>query len=185
MRMVGKNVSLRPIGRDDLPSMFKWMNDPEVTLYADDDPHPSQTREDIEEQYRQETEEWADSMKRFIIETTAGHPIGTIMYRAYRKDTRGAWAGITIGEKSFWGKGYGPEAICLLLAYLFTEMKVHRVSVTVSDFNGRAIRAYEKCGFRSDGVLRDNALIDGKYIDHFVMSILENEYFGHVPSAEP
>lgn len=58
----------------------------------------------------------------------------------------------------------------------FEHRHVHKVSLTVSDFNLRAIRAYEKCGFRRDGVLRHNAILDGKYVDHIVMSLLEDEY---------
>jgi RimJ/RimL family protein N-acetyltransferase len=47
----------------------------------------------------------------------------------------------------------------------------------VSDFNRRAIRAYEKCGLHHDGVLRHEAIVEGKYVDHLVMSILEDEYW--------
>ena len=176
MRLDGEKVSIRPITRDDLPFMHRWCNDPEVMYYADDNPEPHKTEADVEEQYRRETEEWSDSMRRFTVEAIGGDPIGTIMYRALRRDTRSAWMGITIGEKSFWGRGCGTEAIRLFLKYLFKEMKLHKVAITVSDFNKRAIRAYEKNGFRHDGVLRHNACINGAFVDHLVMSILEDEY---------
>jgi len=114
-------------------------------------------------------------MARFVIETKDGTLIGDIMYRWYRADVRSVYTGIFIGEKEYWGQGYGTEAIKLFLRYLFVDKQLHKVAVTVSDFNKRAIRAYEKCGFRKDGVLRDNAIVNGKFIDHIVMSILEDE----------
>ena len=119
MRLVGKRVVIRPITRDDLPLMHRWGNDPEVMYYANDDPEPHKTMKDVEEQYRRETEQWANSTGRFIIETTTGDPIGTIMYRGLRSDTSSAYTGIYIGEKPFWGKGCGTEAIQLFLGYLF------------------------------------------------------------------
>lgn len=174
MRLVGEKVAIRPIERADLPVVLPWWNDPEVMYYADDNPHPSTTLQELEERYEQE--ERSDSTERFIIETLDGESIGDLVYFGYRPDTRNVQIGILIGVKKYWGRGYGSEAIRLWLKYLFEHRHVHKVSLTVSDFNLRAIRAYEKCGFRRDGVLRHNAIIDGKYVDHLVMSLLEDEY---------
>jgi RimJ/RimL family protein N-acetyltransferase len=107
------------------------------------------------------------------------------MYRNYCEDTRSAAMGLYLGEKAYWGQGCGSEAIRLLLDYLFREMKLHKVHITVSDFNTRAIRVYAKCGFRRDGVLRHNAIIDGRLVDHLVMSILEEEWGGRTIDIEP
>ena len=176
MQMVGKRIRIRPIRRSDLALVLPWWNDPEVMYYADDDPCPSKTLKELKEQYEKEKREWQQYMERFIIETLDGQPIGDIMYRGYRSDIRSAYMGLFIGVKSYWGQGYGTEAIRLFLGYLFEHKKLHKIAITVSDFNTRAIRAYRKCGFRQDGVLRDNAIVDGKYVDHIVMSILEDEY---------
>ena len=179
MELIGHRVVIRPFARDDLPYMFKWWNDPEVMYYANDDPEPHNTMEDLEDRFESETGEWADSVARFLIQTTSGQPIGDVMYRGLRSDTRSAWTGIVIGERDYWGRGYGTEAIRLFLRFLFEEMRLHRVSITVSDFNTRAIRAYEKCGFRRDGVLRHNAVVHGEFVNHLVMSILEDEFSPH------
>ncbi len=179
MELIGNRVVIRPLERRDLTHVFKWWNDPEVMYYADDDPEPHSTMKDIEDRYNRETGEWADSTARYLIQTTSGQPIGHVMYRGLRSDTRSVWTGITIGERDYWGNGYGTEAIRLFLQFLFEEMHLHKVSITVSDFNARAIRAYEKCGFRHDGVLRHNAVVHGKFVDHFVMSILEDEFSSH------
>jgi [ribosomal protein S5]-alanine N-acetyltransferase len=177
MQITGKRVVLRPMMEEDAPRILRWWNDGEVMYYADDNPHPRTSLKELAEQFRRETVSWAGYMRRFLIETTEGRPIGTILYRGYRSDTRSASMGIVIGEKTLWGRGYGTESIAVLLRHLFEDMRLHKVAITVSDFNARAIRAYEKCGFRRDGTLRHNAVIGGKYVDHYVMSILDSEYF--------
>ncbi len=176
MQIVGDRVVIRPMEKEDLTSLLSWCNDPEVMYYADDDPEPHKTLQELEEEFAKQKGEWSASMETFVIETRDGTLIGDIMYRWYRPDVRSAYIGVLIGEKEYWGQGYGTEAIKLFLRYLFVEKQLHKVAVTVSDFNKRAIRVYEKCGFRKDGILRDNAIINGKFVDHIVMSILEDEY---------
>ena len=176
MQIIGDRVVIRPIEKEDIPVVLRWWNDPEVMYYANDDPNPYKTLQELEEEFAQEEGEWSASMARFIIEAKDGTLIGDIMYRWYRVDVRSVYTGIFIGEKEYWGQGYGTEAIKLFLRYLFVDKQLHKVAVTVSDFNKRAIRAYEKCGFRKDGVLRDNAMVNGKFVDHIVMSILEDEF---------
>lgn len=175
--MVGERVVIRPIERSDLPIVVKWWNDPEVMYYANDNPDPHKTLQELEIQYDNEKGEWASYMERFVIETNNGQLIGDIMYHGYRSDIKSVRLGVFIGEKAYWGRGLGTEAIRLFLGYLFEYKKVHKVELTVSAFNHRAIRAFGKCGFSIDGVLRDNAIINGNYVDHILMSILDREYF--------
>ena len=84
--------------------------------------------------------------------------------------------GIIIGEPEQLGKGYGTEALMLLLGYSFDELNLHRVFLRVVDFNQRAIESYLKCGFSKEGRLRDAIFLDGDYHDVVVMSILEEEF---------
>jgi ribosomal-protein-alanine N-acetyltransferase len=183
MQIVGDRVVIRPIEKEDLTSLLSWCNDPEVMYYANDDPAPHKTLQELEEEFAKQKGEWSASMETFVIETRDGTLIGDIMYRWYRPDIRSVYIGVLIGEKEYWGHGYGTEAIKLFLRYLFIEKQLHKVAVTVSDFNKRAIRVYEKCGFRKDGILRDNAIIDDEFVDHIVMSILEDEYKQQVGSG--
>jgi len=176
MQIISKRLIIRPIEKKDLPIVLAWWNDPEMMYFANDDPHPIKTLQELEFQFQKETNEWKDSMTRFIIKEKGGELIGDIMYGWYREDVRSAYMGIFIGEKHCWGKGYGMEAIKIFLKYLFNEKKLHKVAITVSEFNRRAIHVYEKCGFHKDGILKHNAVVDGKYIDHIIMSILEDEF---------
>lgn len=87
-----------------------------------------------------------------------------------------AWVGISIGERDYWGKGYGSDAMRLILRYAFTELNLFRVSLDALGSNVRAIRSYEKCGFVLEGNLRDAARYDGQYFDEVYMGILRDEW---------
>ena len=90
--------------------------------------------------------------------------------------SRDAFVGIGIGEREFWGKGYGTDAMRLLLRYAFTELNLRRVSLNVFEFNERAIRSYEKVGFRLEGRERQVMQREGRRWDLIDMGILREEW---------
>lgn len=83
---------------------------------------------------------------------------------------------IGIYDQEHYGKGYGPEALQLLLEYGFEVCNLYRISLNVFEYNKRAIKAYEKLGFVKEGVLRGELLYDGTYYDNILMSILRPEF---------
>lgn len=83
---------------------------------------------------------------------------------------------IGIGDGAFRGKGYGTDALRIILRYGFCELNLHRIGLDVISYNKRAIRAYEKVGFQVEGVLREAVLRDGEKYDRVLMSILRSEY---------
>jgi RimJ/RimL family protein N-acetyltransferase len=83
---------------------------------------------------------------------------------------------IILGDKFAWGKGYGREATLLLLDYAFGALAMHRVSIGVVGFNDRALRFYEKIGFKREGIQRDGYFFNHQFSDFVMMSILEDEY---------
>lgn len=85
---------------------------------------------------------------------------------------------IIIGEKEEWEKGYGTEAIDLLLDYAFGYRNFHRIAVGVVGFNEAALRFYEKAGFKKEGIQRDGYYYDHEYHDFVMMSILDDEFRG-------
>lgn len=89
---------------------------------------------------------------------------------------RTATLGIFIGNKKYLSKGYGTEAIRLILDYGFNYMNLHSVKLNLLSFNERALKCYKKCGFRETGKIRENRFINGKYYDTISMDILENEF---------
>lgn len=87
-----------------------------------------------------------------------------------------AWVGIGIGERADWGKGYGTDAIQVILSFAFCELNLQRVSLDAFSYNPRAIRSYEKVGFVHEGRGRGMISKDGKRYDLVFMGILREEW---------
>jgi RimJ/RimL family protein N-acetyltransferase len=89
---------------------------------------------------------------------------------------RDAWLGIGIGDRADWSKGYGTEALRLALRYAFTELNLHRVSLTVLEGNARAVRAYEKAGFVLEGQAHQYSRYDGQWLGEVFMGVLKEDW---------
>ncbi len=87
-----------------------------------------------------------------------------------------SWVGIGIGDRSDWGKGYGTDAMRVVLRYAFTELNLHRVTLSVFEYNARAIKSYEKAGFKLEGRARQRLQRDGRRWDMLIMGILRHEW---------
>jgi RimJ/RimL family protein N-acetyltransferase len=172
--MEGKKVRIRALEKTDVDEALKWVNDPEVTATL--------TMMDPVSRYHEE--KWIEKMldgtdernKVFSIETKDGVYLGGIGLHRINWRDRNAEVGIVIGKKEYWNKGYGTDAMMTILDFAFNRMNLHRVYLRVYDFNPRGIRSYEKCGFKKEGVLRQDLYRDGKYHDTIIMGILKDEF---------
>lgn len=171
--LIGQRVHLRLPEKEDLLNIRKWANDPKIrSLTGEVMPTNQVSAEEFLEKVCNETDRvwFAIVLKendRVIRET------GLLrMFHPWRTTD----LSIIIGEKDVWGMGYGAEAILLLLDYAFGCLNFHRVAVGVVGFNERAIRFYEKVGFRKEGVWRDGYYYNHGYYDFVMMSILEDEF---------
>ena len=173
--ITGKKVRLRAMERCDIPNTSKWLNDEEGMYYEG---HPGNTISlaEAERRFNEELERRPQDRKDYIIETLDGIPIGRIRYVDLSVKDRNAGLGIHIGEKDYWGKGYGTDAVMTLLNYLFNELQLHRVWLGTESYNLRAQRCYEKCGFVKEGVDRESRFVDGQYNDRISMGILSREF---------
>jgi RimJ/RimL family protein N-acetyltransferase len=88
---------------------------------------------------------------------------------------RTAECGMFIGNKEYWDKGYGEEAANLLLDYAFNILNLNSLMLRVYSFNRRAIRYYEKCGFRKIGKRRKAKILGNREYDVVYMDTLANE----------
>ena len=111
-----------------------------------------------------------------IIETKAGKPIGTIQLYNFDELNQSCKLGIRIGDREYWGKGYGEDAINTILKYAFYKLDIYRVSLKLYEYNERASNCYIKCGFRQEGKTRKSAYIDGEFYDEIIMGILKSDF---------
>ena len=105
-----------------------------------------------------------------------GHSIGYCGFSNISGHNRSAEYFILIGDDEYWGKGIGTQAGSLVMEYGFDVLKLHRIWLTVSDCNQRAIRSYEKLGFQKEGKMREACHRYGAYHDKIVMGLLHREW---------
>ena len=89
---------------------------------------------------------------------------------------RDAWVGLGIGERDLWSKGYGTDMMKLCQQYVFAELCMERLTLGLFEYNPRALRSYEKCGFRLEGRSRQELMREGKRYDSLWMGILREEW---------
>ncbi len=169
----GDNIYLRPEELSDVPLLTRWINDREVTRFLTAR-FPINTLN--EEEYVKNQGKDKDSLVLLIVLCKGDIPIGAIDLHKIDAVNRNAELGVMIGEKQYWGNGYGPEAIKLLLCHAFNSLNLHKISLCVYNPNKRAIKAYEKCGFTLDGTLPEEIFLDGEYHDAYVMSVLRKNH---------
>jgi RimJ/RimL family protein N-acetyltransferase len=121
----------------------------------------------------------SDTRRGFIIalpETLA--PVGEVVLMNIDSVNRNASIRISLFSEADFSKGYGSEAMRLMVNYGFAELNLHRIELDVFAFNTRAIRVYENIGFKREGLLRDTLFYDGEFHDTVLMSILEDDWLG-------
>lgn len=172
----GKRIRLRGIEHADLSCFQQWLNDPEVTEgLATFMPLSSAD----EEQWFERLGRLDQAEKPLAIELSEGESwrlIGNSSFFNIEWMNRSAEVGIVLGDKSVWNKGYGSEAMHLLLKHGFETLNLHRIYLRVYSTNPRARRSYEKVGFRLEGTLRDAIYRRGRYADVHIMSVLRSEW---------
>jgi RimJ/RimL family protein N-acetyltransferase len=166
--------------------VIRWYRDPEVARLT-----RYQTRQMTQPEIQRffEVRMLApDALAYSIVELSSGRLIGFTTFSALDGDNGSVMFHITIGERDAWGRGLGTEATQLMLQHAFERLGLHRVGLAVFSYNTRAIRAYEKAGFRIEGRLREAIQRQGEFFDEVQMGILASEWFaaqyGRVPAAD-
>jgi len=113
----------------------------------------------------------------FTIETIAdGKSIGFIGLDNINNLTRNSMVGMGIGDRENWSKGYGTEAMKLVVKYAFEKLNLNRVTLDVLEVNQRGIRAYEKAGFLLEGRIKQALMKAGKRYDLILMGITRKRW---------
>jgi RimJ/RimL family protein N-acetyltransferase len=172
--LTGELVRLRGMRDDDLPTLARWEMDPGRMATVSSrvaPPSEAASRERIAKRSTNEND------IGFAIETLDDPPVlvGDVVLRGARPKDRCATLGIALG-RAYIGRGYGTDAMRVIVGYGFREMGLHRIQLEVAPFNPAGIRAYEKAGFTEEGRHRESVLHDGRWYDEVLMSILDHEW---------
>jgi RimJ/RimL family protein N-acetyltransferase len=178
MPIKGKKIMLRRFRPDDLEPLWETINTNEEFNRLTGT-HGTFSREQIENYNAKQVAADDDSRASFIIALPDdSRAVGEVVINEIDRDNNSGSIRISLFYTEDAGKGYGTEAMRLMVDYGFKYLKLHRISLTVYAFNPRAIRVYEKVGFKREGVMRDDLYWDGEYVDSIIMSILEHEWEG-------
>jgi RimJ/RimL family protein N-acetyltransferase len=167
----GKNVNLRVMEKDDLPQFVEWVNKPEV--FGEYNP--------LHQMFKTEVEKMLDNpsdIKPFFIEKKDGSKIGFIVHFHVLHMGTGTKQ-LEIGYSlvpSERGKGYGTEALEIMVDYLFLSKDVMRIQVQTDLRNVVSQKVIEKIGFKKEGTLRKNFFMRGELRDCYIYSILREEW---------
>ena len=172
--MQAERIRLRPLQKADASLLYEWITD--RTLVIHNAPFWPVSESDHESWIESMMTKRSDLVIFVIEEIDSERTIGTCQLFNINWIHRSAELQIRIGDVTHQGKGLGTDAVTLLCEFGHADLNLHRIYLHVFASNRRAIRAYEKCGFQREGVLREAAFIDGQWSDIFLMSVLgQNE----------
>jgi RimJ/RimL family protein N-acetyltransferase len=172
--IVGRQIVLRRHRVENLRTFMRWYTDPEVARLTRYQQAP--LSQDEIQRFFYSRIMGTDFLSMAIHLRESNRLVGTCAFSQLDGDNGSTLFHITIGERDAWGLGYGTEATQLMLEHAFTRLALHRVALTVFDFNARAIRSYQKCGFVEEGRARQAIFRDGRFWDEIHMSVLLDEW---------
>ena len=172
-KIPGERIYLSPIDPGDLEIYTKWMNDSEVTRWLG--MHSGLYSLPAERAYLENATKDSHNYQFAIVLRNGNRLIGNLGFNEINQINRRATLGLFIGEAEDRGKGYGAEAIKLLVGYGFKWLGLRNIDLHVNAGNARAIRCYEKAGFREYGRRTRAIFHDGEWSDDVLMEILAED----------
>lgn len=179
----GEKVVLRAMRREDLELLCQFNNDVETELAGGGDPPMPQSLERLQAEFDADVARGGRNGAGFAIEAD-GRFIGQCALFNFQETNRTAELGITIGDKACWGRGYGADAVRVLVDYGFRLRNLNRIFLQVNGANARAQAAYRKAGFVEEGRLRSHVWSAGRFDDLIIMGLLREEWAAGTAAAK-
>lgn len=173
-------VRFTPLQIDNIHTHFSWNNDPELNRLDSELPYQEESFGTFKERFEQLCNNPSSAHRDFEIhDVEAEKLIGVAYVAQISSHHHHAMVGVTIGERDYWGHGYGKESLRLLLRYCFQELDLHRVSAETFEYNTAWRDLIKGMGFAHEGTCREYLFRDEKYWDKELYSMLEQEYRKH------
>lgn len=171
----GDSIILSAPKDGDAKEMVSWYADPEFLLNINTAIAMPKTEKEIQKMIDEANESPYDLL--FHIRTKSDDRLVGFIQLDRISYTNGTCSlAIGIGNKDDRNKGYGTEAMNLILAFAFEEMNLHRVGLNFISYNSNAQKVYENCGFKKEGTRREFVHRGGEFYDLVDMSILRREW---------
>jgi RimJ/RimL family protein N-acetyltransferase len=171
----GEAVRLTALDEADLATLVGWQQDAEFLRLFDARPAYPQTEQALKA-WLQERQRATDAFFFAIRRCESDDLLGYVELDSILWAHGSAWLSIATGERGTWGRGFGTEAVRLVLGFAFGELNLHRVQLTVFAYNQRAIALYRKLGFQHEGTYREALHRDGQRHDMLLYGLLRREW---------
>lgn len=164
-------VTIRKFDRSDIPKKVEWINNPENNQFLHYD-IPICV---------ENTEKWFDShdgddTRYDAVILADGIPVGTIGLLAIDKKNSKAEFYIAMGETEYKGKGIAKQASILILEYGFKILGLNKIYLFTEIKNLLAQKLFEKVGFSKEGVLRQDIISHGSFVDRIAYGFLREDW---------
>ncbi len=171
----GDLVRLRAVEPEDWQVLFEWDQDTDVMRRSGDLPFPESRERAKKWAAEQALQEGKDDRYRWVVESLSGEFVGMIETHFCNRRHGTFQLGIAV-LREHWRKGYASEAIRLVLAYYFRDLRYQKVNAHVFSFNEASLGLFRKLGFRQEGRLRRMVFADGAYHDEVVFGMTAEEF---------
>ncbi len=170
------NLRFRPVEKEDLKLLHEWENDFELIMYSRSNPMSFVNMAQLEKKF----EEWVKEEKHFHFIVEMGGEKDAIGIARIRLEEWGrvktGEIGTYIGKKELWGKGVGRRITVALLEMAFNQLNVDRCEAWSVEYNDRAHKALEACGFEKGGIMREAVYVNGRKWNGLHFDILRDEF---------
>lgn len=166
-------INLSKIKKEDMEIIYGWFSDSEFLKYYDYYPPVSLNKDEVDKIFN----DYENSSKSKVFSVRLNETIiGIAGFDDIVGENQVGTLFIGLGNENKRGKGYGKEAMKLLLEYGFMNLNFHRIQLNVLEFNEKAINLYEKCGFKKEGIFREFVLREGKRYNLILYGLLKHEW---------
>ncbi len=170
--IIGEKTIIRRLEEKDLEKSLMWLKDPNINKYLSQN-FSDLTKQQEDAWYRQMIKSRYDFV--FAIDSRRGKYIGNCALHKINWFKKSAEFGIFIGDKEYWNRGYGSEAIKKVIRFALDDLKLKKILLNVYEYNQRAFNVYKKCGFRLKKILKKDHYYNNKFWNTLVMEYTENK----------
>lgn len=174
MILKSEKVILQTTMLKHVPFLWKWIQDKKVTKYMNGAQFPKTYAAEV--RWFKRAKRKKHEMLFVILDAATQKPIGAFGIHQISHEHRKATVGIMIGEKAYWSRGFGTDAMKTALCYCFKKLKLNKVGLSVDVENKGGLRCYRRCGFKKVGYLKDDVMSREHFRDSYLMEVFAKDF---------